>query len=622
MDSNRTKQLVEDPIWRQRIDAANRYHESWERLFKCQILEEYYEGRQWANVVDGYSPYTINKFFETIEIKVAEFIPTFPKYLISAREANSAYDIESAALAGNLKQDVLNSIIQDNRQHFRMELEMAYKESFFRFGLIEIGYAADWVLNPNAQKPLLAGGTKLDAGGFKNRSKIVQDPPELPANERVYFKHIGARRFRVGGIDNKYLARCTWVGYYEWIHKDDLLSIKGIKNKDKIEAAANGPYDSTQATSQVGATNNDADLEKQRFGAVKIWHIWDNRAQNRLIVLDSPCTTIFERKFKRLNLFDYRPNRRTMTEGFYPIPPAFQWLSPQDEINETREQLRAHRRRFVRKFQVLADFIDDEEIEKFESGADGALIKVKRPGAITPIDNAALGQDNAQSMVTSADDLNKISGTSSESRGVADRTTATQAQIINQRSGIRENKERDLVVDWLCDIGREVLLTCRDKFVLGVWTQLTSNINEQFLGEVQQQNPAYQWVSAEKFNDGYDFRIDIDVTSLSENAAQDEKQKFIEFLSVLANYPAIAFSPILVREAAYRVGYRNEAVIKELQKMALMQELGRQQQIGAAQQQQPGQGPTNGATQLNQQMQPNTQQQITNQIQKQVPGVQ
>src|SRR5665213_432301 len=114
MDSNRTKQLVEDPIWRQRIDAANHYHESWENLFKCKILEEYYEGRQWANVVDGYSPYTINKFFETIEIKVAEFIPTFPKYLISAREANSQYDIESAALASNLKQDVLNSIIQDN----------------------------------------------------------------------------------------------------------------------------------------------------------------------------------------------------------------------------------------------------------------------------------------------------------------------------------------------------------------------------------------------------------------------------------------------------------------------------------------------------------------------------
>ena len=612
MDSNKTKQIVDDQIWGDRINSANRYHDAWETLFKCKILEDYYEGRQWANVTDGYSPYTINKFFETIEIKIAEFIPTFPKYLISARESNQSDDLEAAGNAATLKQDVLNSIIMDNKQHFRQEIEMAYKDSYFRFGMMEIGYAADWILNPNAQKPLLASGTEVNPG---KKQKIVKEPEELPINERIYFKHIGARRFRVGGVDNKYLAQCSWVGYYEFIYKDDLLSLKGIKNKDKInEAIPQDPHRDVKY--------GDADHEKMRAGEVKIWHIWDLRARNRLIVLDSPCTTIYEKKFKRLNLFDYRPNRRTSTEGFYPVPPAFQWLSSQDEINETRESQRAHRRRFVRKYQVVQDFIDDEEIEKFESGADGALVKVKRPNAIMPIENANMGPENQNAMITSSDDLNKISGTSSESRGVADRTTATQAQIINQRSSIRETRERDTVVDWLCDIGREVLMTARDKFVIGLWAQLTSNIKEQFLGQVEPfLNPAYQWVTAEKLNDGYDFRIDVDVTSLSENAAQDEKQKFIEFLSVLANYPAIAFSPLLVREAAYRVGYRNEPVIKELQKMALMQELGRQQQI-AGSQPQPGGGPTNGATQLNQQMQPNTQSQITQQIQKQVPGVQ
>src|SRR5579859_7747385 len=121
MDSNKTKQRVDDQIWGDRIESANRYHDAWEKLFKCKILEDYYEGRQWANVTDGYSPYTINKFFETIEIKIAEFIPTFPKFQISAREANSAEDLESAAEASTLKQDVLNTIIQDNRKHFRQE---------------------------------------------------------------------------------------------------------------------------------------------------------------------------------------------------------------------------------------------------------------------------------------------------------------------------------------------------------------------------------------------------------------------------------------------------------------------------------------------------------------------
>ncbi len=52
-------------------------------------------------------------------------------------------------------------------------------------------------------------------------------------------------------------------------------------------------------------------------------------------------------------------------------------------------------------------------------------------------------------------------------------------------------------------------------------------------------------------------------------------------------FPQLAFSPLLVREAAYRVGYRNSKVIKELQKMALLAEMGRmaqlQQQAGGPQ---------------------------------------
>ena len=56
----------------------------------------------------------------------------------------------------------------------------------------------------------------------------------------------------------------------------------------------------------------------------------------------------------------------------------------------------------------------------------------------------------------------------------------------------------------------------------------------------------------------------------------------------------IAFSPTLVREAAYRVGYRNMQVIKELQKMALLMELGRMNQLQAAVGGSGGQMPNNG----------------------------
>jgi hypothetical protein len=287
--------------------------------------------------------------------------------------------------------------------------------------------------------------------------------------------------------------------------------------------------------------------------------------------------------------------------------------------------LRSHRRRFVRKFQIIEDMVDEEEIEKFETGPDGALIKVKRENAITPIANADLGSAESLAIQTSSDDMDRISGTSQEERGVADRTTATQANIVNQRSGIRENKERDRFVLWMATFGREALLLSKEKLALGIWVKLTSPEGEHIFGSVQTNAPAYKWVTSEDIEDGYDFRINVDITSMSTTAQDDEKQKFLQFLSVSAQFPQIALSPTLVREAAYRCGYRNEKVIKELQQMALLHQLGLMNQLKAslAQQQeamQPQGGPQGGNApqQLMAQMQPPDVEQMRNQLQGQL----
>lgn len=564
------KQIIQDNVWHDRLEAADRYYKQWEGLFKCNILEQYYEGIMWKSQRElGYNPYVINKFFENIQIKISEFMPTFPVYQISPRAANSEFDLEEAATSAQIKEDTLNTICQDNRMHFAEEMEMAYKDSFTRFGMIEVGYSADWILNPNAAKPLL----NRDVDRYTSQDpKVKQEPPELPVNERVYVKHIAAKRFRVGGIDHKYLNRCTWVGYYDFVNKNDLLAMSSLLNKDKIMTAS-------ASIEAYDPETNDRNTDNQKYHAVKIWHLWELKANIQLLVLDSPCVTIFQRKFKRLPLFDYRPDRRVLTEGFYPIPPAFNWLSPQDEINETREMLRAHRRRFVRKFQIVEGQVDDEEIEKFETGPDGAAIKVKAAEAITPIQNADLGTALTEAIQTSGDDLDRIAGVAQEDRGIPDRTTATQAQIVQNRGAIREQKEQLRLVDWFANIGREILLTVRDKFVLGLYVKLGSPEGEHFLGEASDNEEGYKYVSSEKLDDGYDFRIQVDVTSLSVTAQNDEKQKFLEFISVLQQYPLVSFSPTLVREAAYRIGYRNMKAIKEFQKMALLMQMGKISQL-------------------------------------------
>jgi hypothetical protein len=617
------KQLISDKVWSDRIEIANRYYLEWDRLFKCGVLEKFYEGRQWPQMRQlNYDPYTINKVYESVQIKIANYVPTFPKYLVSSKPANFEYAVEKAIDSAQLKEDTLNSLINDPKVHFAEELEEAYKDSFFRFGIMEVGYAADWITNPSATQPLLKGATQENPTK-RERSSVANEPKELPVNERIYFKHVKAKRFRVGGLDHKYLDRCNWVGYYDFVDKDQLYAIKNLMNKDKL--------DISQTVYQQPDIWDKDEKSKQSSNAVKIWHIWDSLARVRLLLLDSPRCTLFQRKFDRLPLFDLRPDKRLLNDGFYPVPPVFHWLSAQNEINETREMLRAHRRRFVRKFQVVDSSVDEDEIEKFETGPDGALIKVHKENAITPIDNADLGTAESMAIQTAEQDMDSITGLNQELQGSPDRETATAAQIANAKSGIRGNKERDRFVIWLATFGREALLLAKEKFALGVWVKIQSPEGENFLGSIQDQGPKYKWVTSEDLEDGYDFRIDVDVTSLSQTEMDTEKTNFVQFLTIINQFPQIALSPTLVRESAYRCGYRNDKVIKELQKMALLHQLGLmnqlQSQVAATQQQAggttPGQPTGQGGgqpQQLLQQMMPPNMEAIRNQMANQLSG--
>src|SRR6516164_6099880 len=128
---------------------------------------------------------------------------------------------------------------------------------------------------------------------------------------------------------------------------------------------------------------------------------------------------------------------------------------------------------------------------------------------------------------------------------------------------------------------------------------------EDFLGVVQTRKAAMRYVTAEDLKDGYDFKIDVDLTSMSQTEQADQKKKLLEFLSTLTQFPMVAFSPYLVREIAVRIGYRNEKTIAELQKMALRMAVARMQQL----QQQAGEamGPLqngNAGQEINQQATP------------------
>jgi len=98
--------------------------------------------------------------------------------------------------------------------------------------------------------------------------------------------------------------------------------------------------------------------------------------------------------------------------------------------------------------------------------------------------------------------------------------------------------------------------------------------------------------------DGYDFEIDVDITNATPAAMDQAKQSYITFLSLCRNFPETTMSPTLIRENAYRSGYRNERVIHQMQQVALLAMAAKTAQLVAIKGQTMGQvsGASNGAT--------------------------
>ncbi len=560
---------MKDSIWSQRISTANHRYDEWANKYQCASLEKYFQGFQWdpSTIRAGYMPYTLNLVYSTVKIKLANYLVRNPKILIAPKPGDIAFDLEKAILSAQLKEAVINTIVTETDSNFAFTMKKAAKDSFFRFGIIEVGYSANFIENPYIDKPEY----KSDKDPDVTKDGISTEPRETVESERVYFKHISPKRFRVGNIEGDTLATCNWFGYYEYIYVKDLASALKKNFEDLKSELGTSAHIATSEDSDEDRINSTEDL-------VKVWHIWDNRSRKRLLVTDSDGEIRFSKDFERISLFDLRWDLDF--EGWYPIPPVFQWKSPQDEINEAREQARNHRRRFTRKYGKLQDALSAEEEDKFTNGPDGTVVEVKRQDGLFPIANPDLGKASDQGLVLPKDDFNLVSSTSQEARGMGDRVTATQANIIENRANIREGAEVEDINSWMAAVAREAILIARDRFTQPMYAEAAQDMRSQMLMDFNV-NKQYSKVFPDQLDDGYDFTVLIDVASTSPTQNELEKQKFIEFIALMQNFPQLAMSPILIREAAYRVGYRNERVIREMQQAALLNMIGMAQQAGA-----------------------------------------
>jgi hypothetical protein len=595
--------------WATRFDNTREYFERWEANFRCRQMADYYEGAQWDNVPPNAEPYVANLIYATIEAKLPGMAFINPKAVFKPKPSKTDWNPDKAYSQAKLREDACNQFLADPNNDFTGVVEQGIIDAQFRFGIVEVGYDASWIVNPKAPRPILASdnNTEIDS----TNDYTLADAKTLPDYENIYVRNINPRRFRICGNSRWKLENNDWCGYWEYQRISDLKAVPAFKNK-----LDNVLYANAVSSDFVGGLADEEEPETRTNGdCIKILHIFDLRAKKRHVIAYAERILLASIDFVRCPLKILRYSRRAkVPDSFYPIPPASQWKSAQDEYNEAKEQLRSFRKRFLRKFIIRdGSFLSEEEIDKLMDGFDGTCSTVvgSLSEAIQPVPLPTVGAEVMNAMATSRDDFNTVSGTSAEQRLQADRQTATQSKIIDARTSIRESRINAQTSNWINEIITEIAKLQAEKLTLPFWVKVSAQTPGTFQ-EMQNIQAVYQQIDpVTDLDENFDFDVEVSLSTISPIENEREKNAFFEFLAALNQYPQLAFSPELIRHLAEKVDVRAESVIIEAQKMALVAQLGQQAQAEDALNQMASQRTMAAAT-------PPNMEQVTNTMQNQV----
>jgi hypothetical protein len=556
--------------WETRVKMGTDMHKDWAEKYSVDMLENYYYGHQWQGESSEWEArkYVINMFFPSINISSPSMLFELPKYTVAPRITRSDDPYSDVVARAKLQEDVLNNRVQETDLGFENAVGLALFDARFRFGVVQVGYNADFVENPNAGKPILRNSDDVASAMTDENGFEIKQPSKLVAKESLFLKWVPAKDFRVSSRQDNRLEACDWCGYSEWHYVDDLQANPNYKNTSSLKASGRmkgGPKEEDLAY--------DSEKRDLHRGMVKVWFVWDMRAKIKRVWVNGYDKFLQERPYSFLPfaVLNFHP----ILGQFYPLPPTYNWTPAQNELNDTREMQRIHRKRAVRRY-LRTSRIRQEEFDKLRDGEDMVCAEVDggtTEGVLTPVADAPLDAQVARNIPQSQDDFSRISGISGEAQQVAQSETATQANLIALNSQIRESHDRIKVAKWLGKIGKLLLMSLRENMVLPWWIKIAVDPTSPAAQmEAQEVNKLWMQITSEELGD-IDMDIEVDLTSMSPVSREQERTNWLTFLGLVTNPQmgmVLMASPALLRKTAGLFGIHNERDLVELS-MALQQ---------------------------------------------------
>jgi len=151
-------------------------------------------------------------------------------------------------------------------------------------------------------------------------------------------------------------------------------------------------------------------------------------------------------------------------DNFYPMGELESIESLQLELNETRNQMLNHRKRFARKWIYSKDMFDEDGVRALESDVDNTMIPimgdVNPANFIAPLPSIGTPPDFYNQSQMIEEDINTVSGVSDYMRGQPEsaiRRTATEAAMIQDAANSRARDKLAKVESFLADCGERIV---------------------------------------------------------------------------------------------------------------------------------------------------------------------
>src|SRR3990170_2740326 len=231
----KSKDIDSIRTWRKRIAAAKELRKEWENENRVKDCYNFWKGNQLINEFDqfGNRKAQVNK----IHPEVRNAIPSLYYYRPFARVTAQPELADTAGTAIDdsmqLLQDTANHLIRTPTTRFQESTLLALKESFWSMGVVEVGYSADFVDDPqaNSRPPLKEDeDTKISKPVSEVDIEAMVAKEKQSMTERFYIRHIPSKQVLISISDKPIVEDNDWIGYWEDLPLEDVKASGAYEN--------------------------------------------------------------------------------------------------------------------------------------------------------------------------------------------------------------------------------------------------------------------------------------------------------------------------------------------------------------------------------------------------------